>query len=725
MMKKLSLFLSLGALLLSGCAKNDNEKHDAPGKKAVVAVTTTGMDAMQEGDIMAVQIYRADESGDYKPYAHGLFDASSSPEFNAVTGESYKVAATTIRQADTKISKNGNTYGKPFGTSATDGFLYDDSELPISSSEVETADGGKYTLPAIERYYTETTRRINTTGDKLNLEMKPVSFKVTVDLDENTMDGLKLSLTGAPDVTFAKTDPTLRNTSARTVWYQVSDILEAYSAPEDKPYSENFSITLTDKSGNVLLTTNEQTDARIGDELNIAANEDGYITFGGATTVPAEKLLTVSDDNLFYSESPVGIEKRYRIAIEAQDPDPYMVKWYVDETLKGKGLDFTYVAEAGNHTVSYKIPAEYSATGKEITKTVAANVYTSNGIYILNEPNMTGSENIRGINRYTYGATDVERFVKGDYTCFGATAQYISNWAGYLYVISPYNQSGVSFSSFDATTGTFVKAAKSVNDAATASLHAFAGISPTQGIITSNQGAWIATLDNGDFSIGTDKVNGTENGATNAFVTDGRIFVIANGKALAYKAEGFTAASEPKVLGDANTGFVQSKDGYVWAAKGGNLLRIDPLDLSVETVTISAEIKFSSSPWKQVSWVASTAENVMYFTKDSWGTSKEIYKYDITNDVLTPQFITADALDNYMLYATSLYFDPQRGELICSAIKGYGASSAYNALFSFTSDGTKSAGVLYDTADTDIYGSKDMLMPAMMCPIKNFTAPVI
>lgn len=731
-MKKLSLFLSLGALLLTGCAKNDYENFGAPGQKAVVAVTTSGMDAMRNGDLMAIQIYRADEAGDYKPYAHGLFDASTAPKFNAITGDSYKITATTVRQADTKIAKTGDVYGKPFATAATEGFIYDDSELQLSSSEVETADGGKYDLPNIERYYTETSKQINYPGQKLTLEMKPVSFKVTTTLDNNTLDGLKLSVTGAPEVTFSKEETAAyRSTygaeatrSTVTTWYQVKDIVKAYSATDEEPYSESFRITLTDKNGKIIFETKNNIEAGTGDDISITANEDGYIVFDKTTSVPAEKLLTVTDDNLFYGEVPAGTQRRYRVSIEAQEPDPDMVKWYVDGTLKGKGTDFTYTTEAGNHTVSYKIPAEYSATGSEITKSAAVNVWTSTGIYILNEPNMTATETARGINRYTYGSTTVERFVKGDYTMFGATAQHITNWAGYLYVVSPYVQSGVSFSSFDAKTGSFVKAAKSVNDAATSSLRAFAGVSPTQGVITSKQGAWIVTLDNGDFEIGADKINGTESGADNVFVTDGTVFIIANGKALAYKAEGFTASSEPKVLGDATVGFVQSKDGYVWAAKGGNLLRIDPYELSVETVTIGAEIKFSSSPWKQASWVASTTENVMYFTKDSWGTSKEVYKYDITTGTLTPQFIAAEAIDNYMLYATSLYFDPQKGELLCSAIKGYGANSAYNALFGFASDGTKTTEVLYETTDPDIYGEKDFWFPAMMCPIKNFASPV-
>ncbi len=229
------------------------------------------------------------------------------------------------------------------------------------------------------------------------------------------------------------------------------------------------------------------------------------------------------------------------------------------------------------------------------------------------------------------------------------------------------------------------------------------------------------TLENGNFEIGTDKIKGTENGANAVIVTNGYIFVMTKSEgAKVYKAEGFTAESEPvKVFDNVTTGFVQSKDGSVWAAKSKDYLKINPLDLTSESVTIDAAAPAFSST-KQPAWVASTTENAMYFTASSG-----VAKYDITTGTLTNPFLTkADDFDGYMLYSTSLYFDPQRGELFCSTIKGYGPASAYNGLFSFTGDGTKMTNVLYDTTDSEIYGEKDMWFPAMMCSIKNFAAPI-
>ena len=151
------------------------------------------------------------------------------------------------------------------------------------------------------------------------------------------------------------------------------------------------------------------------------------------------------------------------------------------------------------------------------------------------------------------------------------------------------------------------------------------------------------------------------------------------------------------------------------------LLAINPRDLTTSTVELpdGAKISFSGSPWKQCSWAASTADNVFFFTKDSWGQSKEVYKYDIDTKVLISKFITsADDLDGYDLYGTSLYYDAERDELICQGMKGWGANAMYNGIWGFNAkSGDKSFGVLYDTTAAAYL---DMWFPAMMTPIKNY-----
>ena len=755
-MKKLLLFLSLGALLFTGCSKNDfegdtgggngNGDGNNTGTEIVTNLAITGLNedvAAKSGNLLAVQLYRADENGAYKPYAHGLFNNYADLKFNAVVGDSYKAVATLVGEAENNIAKDGSgVYGKPFGTAITDGFVYDETEMTgLSSSEAAATDGTVYTRPAIDRYYTSTTQKIEETVKSIELDMHHVSFKVSIDVDQSVGEGASLTIPNAPIITLTAADlnsgtETYAATSAKlqkTIYYSFTDIISASAGTVEgegdsqQPYKEDIELTITAQDGSTIY----EGDVNFGvgsDLLSIATNDDGYLVVGEESLVPEEKKITYKADNLFYSELPVGIEKVYRIEVESQELDPNMVKWYVDGTLRAKGLEFNYVTEAGNHTVSYSIPAEYSITGEEVTKGVSANVYTSNGVYILNEPNMTGAESIRGINRHIFGTNTVDRFIIGDYTQFGTTNQYIANWAGVLYVVASYPQSGVGFSSFDATTGDFIHAVESVNGLGSAQVRAFAGITPEQGVITTATGAYIVELNGGNFSIGTQAVNGTENGVFNVFVTDGYVFMITkDGKAIAYKAENFSETSEYTEIGNANSGFVQSKEGYVWAAdKSQNLLRIDTKDLSSETINIGVSVGFSSSPWKQVAWVASTKENVMYFTNNNWAAASSVIKYDITTNTVTQNFLTTEDIENYSYYyATSFYYEPVRGELICSAIKGYGANGAYNGLFGFSDSGTQNWKVLYSTnPDSSAPDYKDMFFPAMMAPIKNFSVPV-
>lgn len=444
-------------------------------------------------------------------------------------------------------------------------------------------------------------------------------------------------------------------------------------------------------------------------------------------TCPDENKVKIVSDNLVYTEAPVGVTKRYFVEVESEQMDVSRIRWYVDGQEKGRGSEFIYTTEFGNHTVSYSVPSGCSVSGMELFGGAAVNIYTTDGVYILNEG--SGVAKTRGVNKYLYSAGSVSNFIKGDYESFGVTPQFIANWAGYIYVVSAYvkswdgNSEGVAFSSFDAQSGDLIKAVKDVNsnnDNTLSNLRAFAGLTPEMGVLTSAKGAYVVTIDEGNFTIGTTPIKGTTNGASSVFVTDGYVFIISDNKALAYSMKGFGENSTPVELGDAKFGFVQSKDGNVWASNGSHLLKINTADLSVSQVTIPVTIESSMSPWKQPAWAASTKENALYFASNLWSAATSVAKYDIETGTFTSDFLTTSDIDNYSyFYSTSLYYDADREELLCSAIKGYGADGAYNGIFSFDDNKSKTSSVLYDTTGSE-YGASDMFFPAMMAPIKRF-----
>lgn len=430
--------------------------------------------------------------------------------------------------------------------------------------------------------------------------------------------------------------------------------------------------------------------------------------------VPDSLKVNISGGNLYYKEIQVGASQLYWVDLEEEKQYAHdsCITWYADGVEIGNGAEVRFTPSvSGKYTIRYTVVGAYSVNGNELTGTVKLKAYSSRGILILNEPNMTGSEQCRGINSYLFGENVVNRFIVGNNETFGATNQFLANWAGNLYNVAPYKSAKVAFSKFKED-GTFIKAMSEFSG----QNRAFAGIDEETGVLTTANNAWLVNLK--EFTIETNPLTGSVK-ASNVFVTDGYVFLIADNKALAYKVDSLSAGADSIVLGKATAGFVQSKDGKVWAANGKEFLCINPRNLQVEVIPIpdGGQVKFSSSPWKQCSFVASSKENALFFTNDGgWGTASSVYKYDIDRKTLDKEFVTKDKIENYMLYATSIYYDVEKNWLVCSGIKNYGSDSAYNGLFFFDAGtGEKKSQVLYETDPA----SKDMWFPAMMVPMKN------
>ncbi len=705
-MKKKFLLLctALIAVLAVSCTKSDVNEPTITNQEILIGISTVGVNyeplptrSSLSDDLLAIQIYEL-SGEELTPYAAGLFSDWTSLVFKGYSGSTYRVEATMVVDGSTKIYKSDESYGKPFNCAVSDDFIYDSEPITeVSSSTATLADGIDYITPTIDRYYGVSQKRVTNLDATISTTMKRMSFGVKA---SGITDVVSLSLAGAPEVELQ---------SEEMVLYTLNNFSEAYSADESiKPYSQNIDVTITNNGTTIYSEAVEFQ----RNKLATIAIEGSDVTIGFDFEDPFEGNGTqesvVINHNLHYCEIQQGISPTFWVTLK-DGVDPSTVEWYYNNFSSGTyGESFTLNSPSkGIYNIECRIGNE------SVEATVK--VYTSPGVYILNEPNMTGSESIRGINKHIWGETTVSRFVTGSYEQFGITNQYIQNWNGRLYVVAPYSQSGVSFSSFNAQDGTFIKAHKTLNgDGRT-----FSGIDEQRGVISTTTGVYIVNLE--DFSVASEPL--MESSASNStLVSDGYLFVISNNFVNVYDIDELSPETTPTTLGAATAGFVKSKDGAIWAANGTTLLRIDPMTLTTTTHTIpdGVSIKFSSAPWKQVSWTASSSENAFYFTKDSWGTGSAIYKYDIDNQTLVT-FIEKSDFDNYMLYGTSLYFDAERGELIAQGMKGYGDNSDYNGIWGYNgSTGDKNFTVLYETTDRDIYPYKDMFFPAMMTPIKNF-----
>ena len=701
------LFAALLSLCIASCTNEDLIPQGGNGEKMMIGISPVSLGyeplptKSASGDLLAVQVYDVDGET-ATPYAKGLFSDWTTLTFEGYSGNTYKVEATMIVDGANKLHKTGDTYAKPFEMAATGSFAYDDT--PISGIATSTAtlaaDDTDYTVPSIDRYYGFAQKQITQADPTIQTSMKRMSFGFKA---KGNTAAITLEVANAPSVSIE---------AGAYELFSLTNFAAAYAATEE--YSESMNVVIKNAAGAELY--NEAVAMKRNKLVTITVDENAgkaSLSTGFDFETPFE--MGVKSDNLYYNETQLGVAQNYWAILE-DESKASAIKWFVNDTEQATtGTDFTFTPSTkGTYTIKYKV----GSTSKEAT----TKVYSSAGVYILNEPNMTGTESIRGINKHVWGEETVTRFVTGNFQQFGTTNQYIQNWAGYLYNVASYPQNGIAFSRFNAETGAFDKAiAKST--ITSSNNYTFAGITPELGVAVSDRGAFLVDLTT--FTPQTIALSGSS-GAKNSFVADGYLFLIADGSAKAYKIDNLSTETEPTVLGSANTGFVKSKDGYVWAANGGTLLQINPRDLSTQTKTIpnGAQIKFEGSPWKQTPWVASTTDNTFFFAKIAgWFGPTSVYKYDIDSETLTDGFITKNTETGfeYGLYGTSLYFDSQRNELVCQGQKGFGANADYNEITGFNgTTGARTFKVLYDTADREVYPYKDMFFPAMMAPIKQY-----
>lgn len=438
--------------------------------------------------------------------------------------------------------------------------------------------------------------------------------------------------------------------------------------------------------------------------------------------VADEDKVSVVRDNLYYHEMQINTSKSYFVTLDKELIDDEAVVWSINDIEVATGVSFDYVPTMeGVAEVKYTISQYYTTSGVEESDSVDFVAYSSDGVYILNEPNMTAEESIRGVNKYIFGSDTVTRHIVGDYTTFGTTNQYITTWDSDLYVVASYPMSGVSLSKFEAETGEFIAAIDEFPGCSSYGVRAFEGVNYEMGVVTTAYGAYIINL--ADMSYDDDDTLFESYDSKNLCVADGYLFMIVGSTLQAYPIDSLSTTTEPIVLGSATCGFTRSKDGQLWAANGNTLVAINTEDLTISERSIpdGVSVVYSTSPWKQVALVASTEENLLFFNKESWGMGSSVYKYNIDTEELQAEFVVRDQLESHYLYATSLYYDSANNNLLCQTIKGYGTSSAYNGIFSFNATtGVNVSSVLYDTSEADLYGSKDMWYPAMMTAIKNY-----
>ncbi|MDO5664343.1 MAG: DUF5074 domain-containing protein [Bacteroidia bacterium] len=144
------------------------------------------------------------------------------------------------------------------------------------------------------------------------------------------------------------------------------------------------------------------------------------------------------------------------------------------------------------------------------------------------------------------------------------------------------------------------------------------------------------------------------------------VFLINNGKLKVYKAADLSFIKE---LGEAVSGFVQSKDGSLWATNKTEFVKIDPRSLSVSRITLDKNMSVyyddALSVYRPATLAASLNDNALYFVSalgSGWSmTGRDIMKFDIASQKVTPFFMAP--AKNLIVYGSALSVCPKTGNL--------------------------------------------------------------
>lgn len=259
----------------------------------------------------------------------------------------------------------------------------------------------------------------------------------------------------------------------------------------------------------------------------------------------------------------------------------------------------------------------------------------------------------------------------------GVTTQFATIWGENIYFCSKQGNRLVV-----ADAATLKK--KAVLETVGGDGRSFLGIDDQKGYIGHGRG--IAVFDIAHLQLG-EQIEGVSGQIGSMCLSNGRVFAVSQQNGL-YVINASTNEVERTVAGSYYT-LTCSKDGNVWVASAGKLIKVDPETLETEELDYpdGANVGSSWGAWNAGSLCAGTQHNVLYWTKGA-----HVVKYDIeTGTANTTLFTLGMSEYNTQLafYGAGLRVDPLTDELILT-VKHSGwaaAAGAYNWIYKLEANG--------------------------------------
>lgn len=373
--------------------------------------------------------------------------------------------------------------------------------------------------------------------------------------------------------------------------------------------------------------------------------------------------------------------------------------------------------------------------------------YNSGGVFILNEDwyghNNSTLNHLSLSGQFSYRIIQAEN--QDTHYSLGCTAQYAAIYGGQMYIISKQAQDpgegehsqwrGGRVVCVDAKTMKVqysIENIFTINGKSAADGRSFVGVDESKGYVGTSNGIFVLNLQAG--TIGK-RIAGTENPLITGGEqkTDGTGPLYRNQIGIMIRAYDYVFAIQQdkgihvinpetdEVLTTISGCFstmVQSKDGYIWAARntnkdeqtfpygfsgeewqGNELLRIDPRTLEQTPFDIAAIsgnedliVEQTWYAWTAGSLSAATQENALYFSfteniLDWYNGRTHVYKYDIDNNSINEIFDTTTKGDYYIYNSGTVRVSPHGGNIYIACFKNNVSSNSW-VFFQIKPDGT-------------------------------------
>ena len=179
-------------------------------------------------DLYGIQVYSMPSTGgEYRPYAHGLFDNIANISINLLEGYKYKFACTVIVDGKSKthyydyVGDNGG-YGEPFwvykGSYGSFSFVNTSFEIGtsyfyyISTGVTRLAiDSKTYHRPNVDRYYGEAIDYTPAANSSVSINMKRVAFGAKFITEGLTEGKITITLKDAPTMSIEYPNTTIQD----------------------------------------------------------------------------------------------------------------------------------------------------------------------------------------------------------------------------------------------------------------------------------------------------------------------------------------------------------------------------------------------------------------------------------------------------------------------------------------------------------------------------------